>query len=425
MKLRTPIGRCLLALLPLLLVLPLFPPQAAYCGGEVNLREYVSKEEAWVGETVTFGEGDLPLTDVTVRWNFGDGSPEVTGWPVTHVYQKAGDYQVTAVITYQATGAAVPAIPTRIRVKATGNTPPVAQATVSPRKTLAGLPITFDASASTDPDGQIHRYLWNFGDGNVATQAQTTHAYSQAGLYHVILTVTDNGEMDATAIVTVSVTALPKDITGGDRAYPLAAGETPPLAPMVLVEMGIYDVERFPYREYVLPLQPPYRGMAASNRDWLVLDPTIFERLTGDTVGIVQRISVRNTSLLPRAHTSWGVATLVVNGQPVEISVAVTVRGPARDLSTDVWALYHQLCTTMDDQGERNALVWSPRYPNGIDFALGLITEYVIEGGYGGQIGQRDFVTRVAELLAGRDMNGDKVIGFTDQDRSLGIKVGP
>lgn len=424
MKVWTPLGRCLLALPLLLIVLTLLLPLQAYSGGEVNLREYISKEEVWVGETVTFGEGELPLTDVTVRWNFGDGSPEVTGWPVTHVYEKAGEYQVTAVITYRATGTVVPAIPTRIRVKATGNTAPQARATVTPQKTLAGLPITFDATASSDPDGLISRYQWNFGDGNMSTEAKTTHAYSRAGVYHIILTVTDNGQMDATTIVSVTVTALPKNITGGlDRAVPPSAGDPPALPPLVLVDMGVYDVERFPYSEYHMTLTPPFRGMAAGNRDWLVLDPTEYERITGTTVVLVERISVRNTSLLPRAHTSWGLATLVVNGLLVEMPVAVTVRGPARDISAEVWAIFHELDTYLLDQGERSALVWSPHYPNGADFALGLITEYVIENGYGGKISQRDFVIKIAELLMDRDQNGDQVVGFTDADRNLGIKI--
>jgi len=173
-----------------------------------------------------------------------------------------------------------------------------------------------------------------------------------------------------------------------------------------------------------MTLTPPFRGMAAGNRDWLVLDPATYERITGTAVVLIERISVRNTSLLPRAHTSWGMATLIINGRLVEMPVAVTVRGPARDISADVWAIFHELDTYMLDQGERSALVWSPRYPNGADFALGLITEYVIENGYGGQIPRRDFVIKTAEMLTDRDQNGDGVIGFTDADRSLGVKTG-
>ncbi|WP_116051107.1 PKD domain-containing protein [Amycolatopsis palatopharyngis] len=56
----------------------------------------------------------------------------------------------------------------------------------------------FDANASTDPDGQITDYSWDFGDGETATGVRPSHTYAQAGKYPVTLTVTDNdGKTDA------------------------------------------------------------------------------------------------------------------------------------------------------------------------------------------------------------------------------------
>jgi hypothetical protein len=55
--------------------------------------------------------------------------------------------------------------------------------------------VTFDASASFDPDGRIVSYRWDFGDRNITTvsDAIIIHDYVAAGTYNVTLTVFDNG----------------------------------------------------------------------------------------------------------------------------------------------------------------------------------------------------------------------------------------
>lgn len=73
------------------------------------------------------------------------------------------------------------------------NLAPEAHITVScPLGTLA---CDLDASASSDPDGTIARYDWDFGDGATAVDAGATvsHTYAAAGSYPVTLTVTDDG----------------------------------------------------------------------------------------------------------------------------------------------------------------------------------------------------------------------------------------
>jgi hypothetical protein len=73
-----------------------------------------------------------------------------------------------------------------------GNQPPVARAIASASQAKVDEPITFDASQSFDPDGQITEYLWNFGDGSSSDLQVAAHAYSRAGNFTATLTVTDN-----------------------------------------------------------------------------------------------------------------------------------------------------------------------------------------------------------------------------------------
>ena len=69
------------------------------------------------------------------------------------------------------------------------------------------LDATLDGTASSDPDGSIVAYDWDFGDGatTTGTSPTTTHHYASGGTYTVTLTVTDDD--DATHTTTRSVTA--------------------------------------------------------------------------------------------------------------------------------------------------------------------------------------------------------------------------
>jgi PKD repeat protein len=70
----------------------------------------------------------------------------------------------------------------------TPNVPPAA----SFSSDCTGLTCSFDGSASSDPDGSIASYAWDFGDGATATGATPQHEYGAAGGYQVTLTVTDD-----------------------------------------------------------------------------------------------------------------------------------------------------------------------------------------------------------------------------------------
>jgi PKD repeat protein len=75
--------------------------------------------------------------------------------------------------------------------------PPVARFMISPTNPKVGDAVSFDASSSSDPDGKIVNYAWDFGDGNKqsVTAAVVQHAYTGAGNFTVTLTVTDDANL--------------------------------------------------------------------------------------------------------------------------------------------------------------------------------------------------------------------------------------
>jgi subtilisin family serine protease len=80
------------------------------------------------------------------------------------------------------------------------NQPPTARITY----TCTHLSCTF-TSTSSDPDGTIVSYVWNFGDGGTATTPGASHTYASGGTYNVTLTVEDDDQATGTTNLNVTV----------------------------------------------------------------------------------------------------------------------------------------------------------------------------------------------------------------------------
>lgn len=132
------------------------------------------------GADVTFTNNSTNAT--TYEWSFGDGATSTVANP-THAYTVAGTYTVT------------------LRAISTANCDDVISrsVTVSPRPSVdfaatSACPdslVTF-TNLSTVSSGTITTYAWNFGDGNISSLANPTHAYTAAGTYEVTLVATTN-----------------------------------------------------------------------------------------------------------------------------------------------------------------------------------------------------------------------------------------
>ena len=86
----------------------------------------------------------------------------------------------------------------------TENQPPVADAGLD-QTVIVNTVVTFDGSGSTDSDGTIISYDWNFNDGNTGTGIAPTHTYGATGTYTVVLTVTDDDGATDTDTVQIIV----------------------------------------------------------------------------------------------------------------------------------------------------------------------------------------------------------------------------
>lgn len=157
--------------------------------------------------TVTFDASasyDPDGTIVDYRWNFGDGATG-SGRVTSHTYTANGTFTITLTVTDNEgkVGSTSRSI-TIVKV----NDPPIAEFSFSPTTGIFPLNVTFDASASRDPDGSIVYYGWDFGDGKTATGKVVSHTYTTWGTFSIRLTVRDNNGASATKIRTIEVFRL-------------------------------------------------------------------------------------------------------------------------------------------------------------------------------------------------------------------------
>ena len=174
---------------------------------QAPIARIVGPMTAVAGAVVTFSgstSSDPDGTIVSYDWNFGDGTPGA-GASVSHTYT-AGTYTVTLTVMDNA-GATNSATQT-ITVSPAGIPQPPIANPGGPYNGTVGTAVQFNGSGSSDPDGSITAYLWNFGDGATASTVSPAHAYAAAGTYTVQLTVTDDSGLTGSAQTTVTVVAV-------------------------------------------------------------------------------------------------------------------------------------------------------------------------------------------------------------------------
>jgi PKD repeat protein len=142
------------------------------------------------GLTVSFDgslSSDPDGTVVAWDWDLGDGNT-ATGVDPEHTYGASGTYTVILTVTDDEGATAQTSHLVEVSDgPPAGNQPPVAAFSWD----ADGLSVLFDGSGSSDPDGSVVAWAWDFGDGSVGSGVTAQHSYAAPGSYMVTLTVTD------------------------------------------------------------------------------------------------------------------------------------------------------------------------------------------------------------------------------------------
>ena len=179
----------------------------------------VSPPEQVPDEEVTFDASgsEAPSGEiVSYEWDYeyvnsygNDRTGEESGKSFTREYRQYGEYEVT--LTVEDNGGKTASVEKTVLITGNG---PTANFSVSPPEQVPDEEVTFDASGSKAPSGEIVSYDWEYeyvnSYGNDRTGEESgesfTREYSQYGEYEVTLTVEDNGGKTASVDKTVSIT---------------------------------------------------------------------------------------------------------------------------------------------------------------------------------------------------------------------------
>jgi PKD repeat protein/sugar lactone lactonase YvrE len=157
-------------------------------------------------------DGDpLTITEITQP---SHGTATINGVSVD--YAPAQDYNGSDSFAYTVSDEAGETATATVSITVTAvNDLPVAAFTFSPEVPTTEEVVAF-TDGSTDVDGTIASWAWDFGDGGGAATANPTHQYAEKGTYTVTLTVTDDAGDSRSASLDVAVpgnTPVGSDVT--------------------------------------------------------------------------------------------------------------------------------------------------------------------------------------------------------------------
>jgi len=175
-------------------------------------------KNGFAGDTVTFDASGSTVspsseTTVTYSWDWdGDGQYDETVQEavVTHQFNNVGTFTVSLKVTAFDNKTSTDTV--TVTISENVNNSPTASPD-GPYEGLVGGDITFDGLSSSDSDGEIVEYLWDFGDDSTGTGSSVTHVYSAAGTFTMSLVVKDDDGASSSAATTTVVISEPPQVS--------------------------------------------------------------------------------------------------------------------------------------------------------------------------------------------------------------------
>ena len=144
---------------------------------------------------------DIDGEIVSYQWNFGEGNTG-TGMLTTHTFQDYGKYVVQLVVI---DNQGLSDTSELIIDAGLEPIPPEAALSVSSQIGSAPFPVMFDATISSDPDGDIASFLWTIGEEEIGTEESFVYEFTEEGIYVVQLIVTDDTGLRDTVSISITV----------------------------------------------------------------------------------------------------------------------------------------------------------------------------------------------------------------------------
>jgi PKD repeat protein len=225
---------------------------------------------------------DLPAGEYFLTIDgVGEGDPLMTGYTD---YASLGYYTISGTLP-----------------DAVGQGAPVANVSTTSQSGYTPLMVYFDGSGSSDPDGSITEYNWDFGDDNNAVGSVVSNVYYAPGSYTASLQVTDDSNLTDIASVEVTVdNQVPYAVASADTESGAVPGtvkfqgsaSSDPDAPY-----GYIDSWQWDFGDGGSSSQPDPSHTYTSSGDFI---PTL---TVTDDQGATSTVSLNTISIAPRPYT--------------------------------------------------------------------------------------------------------------------------
>ena len=201
------------------------------------------------GDVATFNATGNSPSGASYLWDFGDGLGG-SGQTVKHVYSDEGLYSVILTVIDKEGNIGIAEEQMEILHR---NEAP----TASLESTYGGFGqeikvnsiAFFDGGASSDPDGDVLTFEWDFGDGNKGTGIRPNHFYEQIGNFTITLIVSDDGGLMSSSQtwVLVSIRTYSIEFVKNEIIVPVKTGYTAEEATSLETHVFPYNLTNVDY----------------------------------------------------------------------------------------------------------------------------------------------------------------------------------